>query len=164
MWAELSSSPKQSKAGKALGQAAFLTTVLGSNSDSLHGYPQFILPSTSVSEKPGAEQGVGSRFLTASASLNPENGSAAFEAKPGRSCLEQDLGPTGTQGSPHPAQTLQGARSKPFCTRAKQLLSFLLCMEQPLPPQTDQPVSPPQLCSWSLTNQAKIKKHKWKQS
>lgn len=88
---------------------------------------------TSLPEKVGAEQGTSCRFLIASRKTWPRfseaRGLAVSEANLGRSHLEQDLGPTGTQGSPHPAQTLQGVASKPFCTRAKQLLNFLLCME-----------------------------------
>lgn len=63
MWEELSSSPKQSKAGKALGQAAFLTTVPGSNSDSLHGYPQFILPSPLYQKSLGLNKALAVGFL-----------------------------------------------------------------------------------------------------
>lgn len=104
-------------------------------------------------EKSGAGRGIVCTFflafreaLPAKPSLTPEVW-LCLRLNHAGAAWSEDLCSIGTQGSPHPAQAPEGAASKPFCTRAKLLLNFLLCAEQPLSPQTDQPTPSPQLCS-----------------
>lgn len=118
----------------------------------LAGCPQAMLSSYLHPEKPGAGQGIHCRFFLTFREACPAVSNsrllAVLEANPARAACSKDLYSTGTQGSPHPAQRLAGESCpRAILQHAKQLLNFLLLVEQPLPPQAGQPIPSPQLCS-----------------
>lgn len=111
-------------------------------------------------EKSGVGRGTSCRFFLpfreaspAQPSLNPEVW-LHWRLNQAEAAWSKDLCSAGTQGSPHPAQPLQGAASQAIlhtCWAVTQLP--VVCGTALLTP-TDQPILD-QLHSWGLTNQAK---------